>query len=285
MKEDQTGAREGYNADWDRDALQRMTAEELIDDLEEKIEEMDDLTFDEDILDAYLEELEQKEPLNLEFDAKASLAIFHAEHPEISGDIKSAKRGTHWKVLRLAAGLVAATLGCMLVAQAAGADVFGIIARWSDEKFQFRTTEAIGTPPPAPKLSPGEVVNFGSIQEALDAANIQVKLSPTWIPVGFTLDEVTARAVYSSVTVDAFYSGEDDRFLGIMVQPQWSSNTFSVFEKDDGQITEYEKNGIIYFIMTNRSQVSAAWVENNYECAIWGDITKEEMIQIIDSIQ
>jgi hypothetical protein len=49
-------------------------------------------------------------------------------------------------------------------------------------------------------------------------------------------------------------------------------------------VTVYEKEEITHYIMTNLSQYTAAWLNGDLECSIFGDISKEDIIRMIDSI-
>lgn len=261
--------------------LKGKNPEELINELEEQMEGMTDLSFNEGLVRAYLDELELKEPMVSDLDVEASLSRFHAAHnKQDESRLPSHRR----KIFMRIPAVAAAIMMCMLIAQAAGADVFGAIARWSNDIFQF-TPYAVSETPPVPLQFPsGEETTFDSLQDALYALNLNIKIVPAWLPDKFTLNKVTLRRIDDLISVDASYLADDGSFLGIMFEQQWSSTTFSVFEKDDGEVVPYEKDGTTYYIMTNNAQVTAAWLCSNYECAIWGNVTKEEMIRIIESI-
>lgn len=79
----------------------------------------------------------------------------------------------------LVAAVVAAIFGLMITVQAAGVNVFGAIARWTDETFHFSVQEN------------GEgAAWYSGYQDDLDAAGLREGLMPTWIPEGYTLEDV-----------------------------------------------------------------------------------------------
>ena len=59
--------------------------------------------------------------------------------------------------------------------------------------------------------------------------------------------------------------------------------TPETLEKSGGR----EKNEIrhrTFYIMENEDQLNAVWTQGSYECGISGDVTLDEMYQIINSI-
>lgn len=56
------------------------TADELLTELESKMDEMTDLTYDEDVIDSYLDALDEKAPLEEDFDVKQSWEKFRSQH-------------------------------------------------------------------------------------------------------------------------------------------------------------------------------------------------------------
>lgn len=61
-------------------------------------------------------------------------------------------------------------------------------------------------------------------------------------------------------------------------------NEFNVYQKDTELLEEYIVNGITHYITGNNSNLSAMWTNENVEGHIYGDLTLEEMRQMIDSI-
>lgn len=85
-------------------------------------------------------------------------------------------------------------LAAMVTAQAAGVDVFGAMARWTEDIFSF------GQIPPDSKVSDnlgGETAGqeFSSLQEAFDAYGMTEVHEPGWLPNGYALNRVDVLAV------------------------------------------------------------------------------------------
>lgn len=87
------------------------------------------------------------------------------------------------KILRVgltAAAIAACLFGTMVVAQAAGVDVFGAIGRWTEETFHFS---------PSPAAAARNQSYFEAIDQALKSCGIEEDLAPTWFPEGFEMEE------------------------------------------------------------------------------------------------
>ena len=56
-------------------------------------------------------------------------------------------------------------------------------------------------------------------------------------------------------------------------------------EQNGTLINEYESDGVIYCFFDNVDLLRAAWSIDNFECNISGELTIEEIKQIVDSIK
>lgn len=127
--------------------LGRMTTAELRDALESALDSMGEDGYDDSVVSAYLDELNRREPVPQHTSAQESYDAFKQKLSAIipdSGGGRSpfrARRAGARRILRT--GLVAAVIVavCLLVgvmaAQAAGVDILGTLARWTDSVFTF----------------------------------------------------------------------------------------------------------------------------------------------------
>ena len=125
--------------------LHDKSAEELLTELEAKLDSMTDQTYDEDLVDAYLEALDEKAPLPKQFDVESSWNQFRSKHSilfdadDILPNPKHSRSFSHKFRFRkaipqlVAAAAIVGVLG-MFGAQAAGIDVFGALGRWLLQK-------------------------------------------------------------------------------------------------------------------------------------------------------
>ena len=184
--------------------LHDKSAEELLTELEAKLDSMTDQTYDEDLVDAYLEALDEKAPLPKQFDVESSWNQFRSKHSilfdadDILPNPKHSRSFSHKFRFRkaipqlVAAAAIVGVLG-MFGAQAAGIDVFGALGRWTEETFHFVAPKASAAPT-YHTVSNGdgfyELEQYSTLQDAFDAYSISDPLAPSWIPEGYTLDYV-----------------------------------------------------------------------------------------------
>lgn len=166
-----------------------MSIDELTDALTDMWDATDDLTYSAAWMDECLKKIDQMEDAP-EFDVDASLNNFLSKHSRLvecasRTSENSSPKTSRWKPSIAAAIAVLVVLGSLVTAQALGIDVFGAIARWTNETFHFATSSQNGDTlntdmPNSNSHSPdGE---YGSLQEALDACGIDQNVSPQQLP-------------------------------------------------------------------------------------------------------
>ena len=198
--------------------------------------------------------------------------------------VRRHSRGIRW-IIRIAG--VAAILAVLffvttITAYALGYDVWGTIAKWSNETFSFASKES-GDRTDAPGQQ-SNILEFSSIQETLDYYGIEETIAPTWIPERFVLESVTAAENGGSIAFNAHYSyGEDILVMSVFCHEK-PQEKYAQWEKDDVEPTTYEAGGITHYIMTNMGRQTAVWFISNCECSVTGDISEEELITIINSM-
>ena len=198
--------------------------------------------------------------------------------------VRRHSRGIRW-IIRIAG--VAAILAVLffvttITAYALGYDVWGTIAKWSNETFSFAAEES-GDRTDAP----GQQSNnpeFSSIQETLDYYGIEETIAPTWIPERFVLESVTAAENAGSIAFNAHYSYGEDILVMSAFCHEKPQEKYAQWEKDDVEPTTYEAGGVTHYLMTNMGRQMVVWMAGGCECSITGDMSKEELLAVIDSI-
>ena len=136
--------------------LSKLTASQLADDMERALDFMSDETYDDAVIDAYLEALDRVAPMPEYPDAATTYTEFRDKIRSISEELTPAKspavpsHGIHrgrqlLRTVLVAAVLVACLFSGMVVAQASGVDVFGAIARWTADAFSFGDVSTLAT--------------------------------------------------------------------------------------------------------------------------------------------
>lgn len=184
----------------------------------------------------------------------------------------------------VAAIAAAAAIISIVVMPALGYEsLLQILGQWTSEQFSFGISdnssdlEEIDSP-----RIPG---TYDSIREALDDYDITAAIVPSWIPDGFSSEEVNVDInipAVGDVSFFATYTADDETlYFSYVFHATDSSLTY---EKDDTEVQLYVVNGIIHYIFSDQDWTSAAWYVDDLECSISGNITTTEMEKMIDSI-
>jgi len=275
--------------------LEAMTEEELTDGLNEALESMTDENYDSALIDAYLAALDRKAPMPDVPDTNTSFSNFKNKllqtFPAENAPAASTRRKVQsaWRVGLVATLTAICLMGGMVVAQAAGVDVFGTIARWTDEVFSLGVIRSDGADDgtSTPALADNGVVNsnkttYASLQEALDDYGITEFREPTWIPDGYRLEDIEVDSWSdngSFIGLFAEYCNGTD-FLHIKIEYYEGGANMQV-EKTDAPVEKFLVDGLTVYLLENIGNNSAAWVTEHYECYISGTMEKPVLKQIV----
>ena len=186
------------------------------------------------------------------------------------------------RLLPLAAVLAVAFFG-MAAAQALGVDVFGALARWTDETFRFIAgPEAAGM---GMEDDASEAFRR-SFQDALDSCGIRDIPAPSWYPEGTELvsdiDVIETKGV-SLVSCEFTY---DDKTFNIVTRKYPTDERLYVrsFEKDASNVEEYRSASRLFYIMSDLNRETATCYDGRTTLIIEGSLSLENLKHIIDSI-
>lgn len=261
-----------------REQLDAMSTAELLEALEQTLFSMTEENYDGELLDAYLDELDRKSPMPEHPATDESYERFKARvgkmnaaiNPLESAPAASAKPKPRHTALRTALVAVIAAaclLSCMVVVQAAGLDVFGSIARWTDSLFGFG---AIGEPAASPSPTGTQEVTVEYIETLL----------PT-VPDGFVMGEpvVFEDDVSGGIEYCVSFISEAN-YITFSAVEQYNDN-MSKYQKDYQDVRIIHIDGQKFYLFMNNGYASAAWRLSNLECNINSDLALEELTQII----
>ncbi len=261
-----------------REQLDKMSTAELLEALEQTLFSMTEENYDGELLDAYLDELDRKSPMPEHPATDESYERFKARvgkmnaaiNPLESAPAVSAKPKPRHTALRTALVAVIAAaclLSCMVVVQAAGLDVFGSIARWTDSLFGFG---AIGEPAASPSPTGTQEVTVEYIETLL----------PT-VPDGFVMGEPEVFEDAETGCIEywtCYYN--DDKFIAFSAVEQPEEN-ISKYQKDYQDVSIIDIDGQVFYVFMNNGYASTAWKFANLECNITTNLTKENLSDII----
>lgn len=170
----------------------------------------------------------------------------------------------------------AAVLAILVVgsvsAQALGLNIWEAVVKWTQETFHFGewgSDTNVNLP-------------YASLQEALEQGKVSVALAPTWIPDGYVLADINVERKPLQIAYKAIYTNGEQE-LRITVRDYLDDVPVYV-EQSDGLVEEYEVAGVTYYLFENYDAVKAVWIVDTYECYISGNVTIDELKQMIDSI-
>lgn len=261
-----------------REKLDSMSTAELLELLENINETMTEDNFNNELVTACLDALDKKVPVPEHMTDEESWQSFKDKlKPDRQtvedgkSDILIPKRGTK-RFLR--AGLIAAIImfclfSCMILAQAAGVDVFGAIARWTDSVFGF-----------------GEI---GVVSEALTTPSSGVdksleKIEPWLLNVSgdfaMGVPEILSDPISGVIMYSVQYQSDENILLfDAITKPD--DNTESLFEKDNNVVKEVLVRDIPVYIFTNNSESVAAWYVDGIEFSISTNLDVESLASLV----
>lgn len=196
---------------------------------------------------------------------------------------KKTPAAAYWLQCAAAIAVVVVTLFVAFSGTAAsGTDMRGGLAIWTEDILWFE--DALHGSVPAQNGGPLAETHPepATLQEALDQNNISYNLVPTWLPEGYVLTDVNVGYTPKEVQFDAGYTnGEYELIIYIDWMLEYVKHNIM---KDDKPVEMYSVNGVDYYIFTNGKYIAATWMVGDCLCSIVGQITREELKQMLDSI-
>lgn len=181
------------------------------------------------------------------------------------------------------AAVIAAVFMGVLAVQAAGFDVLGSFAQWTDEVLHFTSSTE---PSQMEEPSPADITDANDpVQATLAEYGFRTDLVPQWLPEGFCAEDVRTNSTEAFDKVSCRYSGEDG-FLDIQFF-KYKDDSFSeehLFEKDSESVEEYISNDRLFYLTSNVEQRIASWTDNGISIKITSSLSSDVLKSIIDSI-
>ena len=219
------------------------------------------------------------------------------EAPLYSGEAEypAKKRKRIWlRVISLAA--VLALAAGLLVVQAGGSDPVTRFARWTTDRFTFGQTDLLpaeekeseaATPPQNLLSENSEPILCDSLEGAVEELGLEGPLAPTWLPEGYVLESAEVRHLAGFSIMYVYYTipGEEPfiRFRYCRNHP--GSSGVSIHEKDNTPVEVYERDGTLYYFLSNEGFESVTWMLDDVtECSIGGELPREDLRKIVDSL-
>ena len=200
---------------------------------------------------------------------------------EIVPNNQIAQRSRKWlRRLGVAAATIAILVGSLFTAQAAGIDVFGTIARWTDSVFVYERSAA------STETDPQEESSVEKLKHVILAQGLPQSYAPSWLPERFILSELKAESNESFRTIQAIFTSPTNEYIIIEISDTKVNDTVWN-EKTDGEVETLEVGkigGSAFRVFQNSGNWSAIWCNGSESIAINSDIELEELKEIITTM-
>lgn len=260
-----------------RDELERLSPEELAQAMEQTLDQMTEDTYDQAVIDAYLDALDAKTPMPEAPDVEESYGQFQAMLSQALPDEAPSKPKRRGSVLRmtLRVALAAAfVFSCLMMAQASGIDLWGTVARWTDDGFRFQLVED-NTPQ-----------WYDDYWTDLEVVGIEEDQLPTWLPQDYAVDAIQVSKKLDRNEVQVLLTSQDQPEIRCSMSIFSDPETMSalVFSKDNRPVEEFQVNGKTVYLLHNEDTVMAVCQHQNVIYCLSGNIGRETASQFYASI-
>ena len=154
-------------------------------------------------------------------------------------------------------------------------DVWDAVVTWAQETFCF----SMGVEVSEPKAE--DTLEYEDVFDALREVDMDVAI-PTWIPPEYQLTEIITDTTPMQEILVAIYVNDSDMFK-ISVK-SFLSGEPDQLEVSNNQTEVFTFGGNTYYIMQNNDTTRAAWIVENYECFIAGDLSVADIKAMVQSI-
>lgn len=186
------------------------------------------------------------------------------------------------RVFKAAAVLILCSLLFFALPQKASADnFFERFAVWTENVFALlrtRDAEEVETPYQFRTDHPG----LRQLYDVVSAEGITFPVVPMWLDTAYELLYIKhSNTPNCSKILATFSDGENEAVFELNI---YADNTPRKFPKDKSDASEYERNGIIHYIIENDSLWTVVWERENLEMFVILDCPEEDVFRMIDSI-
>ena len=258
----------------DANQLAQLSPEELAQAMEQALDEMTEDTYDQAVLDAYLDALDAKAPMPEMPDVDTSYQQFQAMLSGAVSPQEEPKPRRRGRVLRmtLRVFLAAAFLfGCLVAAQAAGFNILGAVISWTDDTFLM---ELPTTPPTSPW--------YEEYLDELATVDLTAQDLPTWLPEGYRVPPMVSISTGETPFDSAFFNIEgpngERMSLDIMTNLDMDQMEYLSMDKDDTPVEIYEIDDKTVYFFSDGNDTKAVCQYGDVFYFLEGDVT-EDMVE------
>ena len=258
----------------DPQGLAQLSPEELAQAMEQALDEMTEDTYDQAVLNAYLDALDAQAPMPEMPDVDTSYQQFQAMLSGAVSPQEEPKPRRRGRVLRmtLRVFLAAAFLfGCLVAAQAAGFNILGAVISWTDDTFLM---ELPTTPPTSPW--------YEEYLDELATVDLTAQDLPTWLPEGYRVPPMVSISTGETPFDSAFFNIEgpngERMSLDIMTNLDMDQMEYLSMDKDDTPVEIYEIDDKTVYFFSDGNDTKAVCQYGDVFYFLEGDVT-EDMVE------
>lgn len=216
--------------------------------------------------------MDRKRPVEQLYTPEEAWARFLADNAEeLTPFLHPAARRPRPASLLLRVGLIAAVIAVLLMGAALAANSMGLWSwapKWDVASGRFVPVQ-------------GEPAAESPILAALAELGVTEPVYPAKLPEGFVLTEYHISEVPRLLMEQ--YARGSKRF-SITVASARSIDS-AVFQKSGAALREYRSGAAAYFVFENEGSITAIWYTRNYATFISGNLTMEEITEMVESIE
>ena len=256
---------------------------------------------DTDRIEEYLSLLQKRAPVTEHYDPEEKWAKLEESHPLIfeeepnscKSDLAAEARNRHGnrtrrsfsRVFRAAAIAAAAAFCFIITASAMGFQPVQSVLRWAEEIIQIYTN-----PSGIMELPDDDPSEYHSMYEALAANGISTEGLPTWVPRDYAVSAIAVKLSdgvlkCSDGVIKCVAVYESNRGNIVIRALKIISPDITVAEERDTDAISYQHNQEEFFIVSDRQWMKADWENEGIFFSISGQISEDEIKEMIDSIQ
>ena len=175
-----------------------------------------------------------------------------------------------------AAATVVFIIGTMMIAQAAGINVFGTLASWTDSVFHYKTED---------KPTQTETPPFAEVEAVLVNLGIPVEFSPYQLPEGYSIKSIR-QSETGEIKLVSIVAGNETQECHILIEEYLETDLIenALWEKSDPSATVFSSNGRDFYLIENEQGWSGVWSDGRYVISLLGYNSCEQLKYTIQSI-
>lgn len=201
-------------------------------------------------------------------------------YPAVAEEKKPVKNKNPWvRRVAAAAAVLVLLISVPLSARALNwEEICNTVVKWAKETFSF----VMGDQRDVDGPNAENTRQYQSLQETLEQAGLPFDMVPTWIPEGYVLEKIDVDRTPVRRNYTALYTN-GEKLYNICVLLHIKSNPQKM-EANEKIVDTIITDNNEYYIVSNNDKFKVIWMKDSFECSISGDLTIDEMKQMINSI-